>query len=63
MSLPEITGNLNGRRILVTGASADSDIGLSISARLAERGAQLVLVGRRKRNLPSRNAICACRST
>ncbi len=47
MSEPEPTGPLAGRRILITGASADSDIGLGIASRLAADGARLVLVGRR----------------
>lgn len=38
---------LEGRRILVTGASADSDIGRAICVALAGRGARLVLAGRR----------------
>ena len=42
-----MSADLAGRRILVTGASADSDIGLGIALKLAERGARLVLAGRR----------------
>mgnify|MGYP001805857353 CR=1 FL=1 len=38
---------LTGQRILVTGASADSDIGLAICRHLATAGARLVLTGRR----------------
>jgi len=38
---------LRGRRVLVTGASHDSEIGLSICLQLANEGASLVLVGRR----------------
>lgn len=40
--------DLAGRRILVTGASADSAIGFGICQELAERGASLVLLGRRQ---------------
>jgi 3-oxoacyl-[acyl-carrier protein] reductase len=40
-----------GRRILVTGASNDSDIGLAVCKRLASEGARLVLVGRRREML------------
>jgi NAD(P)-dependent dehydrogenase (short-subunit alcohol dehydrogenase family) len=47
MSISEPTGALAGRRILVTGGSVDSDIGLGIAMRLAADGAQLILVGRR----------------
>lgn len=39
--------DLTGRRILVTGASADSDIGRELCRALADLGAALVLVGRR----------------
>jgi 3-oxoacyl-[acyl-carrier protein] reductase len=42
-----VTTDLTGRRILVTGASFDSDIGFGIAQILAERGARLVLAGRR----------------
>jgi NAD(P)-dependent dehydrogenase (short-subunit alcohol dehydrogenase family) len=42
---------LLGKRILVTGASADSDIGLAICQCLAAAGAQLILVGRREAQL------------
>ncbi|MCK5575840.1 MAG: SDR family oxidoreductase [Sphingomonadales bacterium] len=41
----------DGKRILVTGASFDSDIGLEICRRLAGDGADLVLVGRREEAL------------
>lgn len=47
MAQTEPTGALAGRRILVTGASVDSDIGLGIATRLAGDGASLILVGRR----------------
>jgi NAD(P)-dependent dehydrogenase (short-subunit alcohol dehydrogenase family) len=43
--------SLAGRRILVTGASADSAIGLAICTQLAELGAELILVGRRAEQL------------
>lgn len=39
--------DMTGRRILVTGASDDSDIGRSLCVTLADLGARLVLVGRR----------------
>src|SRR5690606_1186203 len=39
--------DLTGRRVLVTGASADSDIGRGICVTLAGLGARLVLTGRR----------------
>lgn len=39
--------SLAGKRIVVTGASYDSDIGLAICKLLAANGAKLVLVGRR----------------
>ena len=48
--------DLSGRRILVTGASADSDIGFGIAAKLAERGARLVLAGRRADELEATRA-------
>lgn len=38
---------LTHKRYLITGASADSDIGLAICQALAKQGAELVLVGRR----------------
>lgn len=40
--------SLDKKRILVTGASADSAIGFAICALLADLGASLVLVGRRE---------------
>jgi len=43
-----VAGRLQGRRILVTGASADSAIGLGICRELAQEGALLVLMGRRQ---------------
>lgn len=39
------------RRVMVTGASADSDIGLAICKELDAQGLQLILVGRRKKAL------------
>lgn len=39
--------DLTGRRILVTGASDDSDIGRALCVTLADLGARLVLAGRR----------------
>lgn len=48
--------DLSGRRILVTGASADSDIGLAICRMLAGLGARLVLVGRRVEPLEATRA-------
>lgn len=39
--------DLTGRRILVTGASDDSDIGRALCVTLADLGARLVLTGRR----------------
>lgn len=39
--------DLTGRRILVTGASDDSDIGCALCVTLADLGARLVLSGRR----------------
>lgn len=48
--------DLSGRRILVTGASADSDIGLAICRMLAGLGARLTLVGRRAEQLEATRA-------
>lgn len=48
--------DLTGRRILVTGASADSDIGRTICLTLADLGARLVLVGRRPEPLEATRA-------
>lgn len=45
MSAPSFP--LSGQHLLVTGASADSDIGRSLCQTLAARGARLMLVGRR----------------
>lgn len=42
---------LRNKRYLVTGASADSDIGLAICKNLTSQGAELVLVGRREDSL------------
>jgi 3-oxoacyl-[acyl-carrier protein] reductase len=42
---------LSGKRFIVTGASADSDIGLAICTELASAGAELILVGRRAEQL------------
>lgn len=52
--------NLSGRRILVAGASADSDIGLAICRMLAGLGARLVLVGRRAEPLEATRAQLTC---
>ncbi|MBP2316233.1 SDR family NAD(P)-dependent oxidoreductase [Azospirillum soli] len=49
--------DLTGRRVLVTGASADSDIGLEVCRTLAELGARLVLVGRRTEALEATRAL------
>ena len=49
--------DLTGRRILVTGASADSDIGRTIAVTLAEQGARLVLAGRRAAALEETRAL------
>ncbi|HVJ52136.1 MAG TPA: SDR family oxidoreductase [Aliidongia sp.] len=55
--MAEVSGaDLSGRRILVTGASADSDIGFGIAKALAERGARLVLAGRRPEPLEAARA-------
>lgn len=51
-----MTASLEGRRILVTGASADSAIGLEICRQLAAQGASLVLVGRRIEQLEQTRA-------
>lgn len=48
--------DLSGRRVLVTGASADSDIGLAICRMLAGLGARLTLVGRRPEPLAATQA-------
>lgn len=48
--------DLSGRRILVTGASADSAIGLAIAVTLAGLGARLVLSGRRMAPLEAARA-------
>jgi len=49
--------DLTGRRILVTGASADSDIGRAIAVTLAGQGARLVLTGRRRDALEDTRAL------
>lgn len=43
--------SLANKRYLITGASADSDIGLAICQTLANAGANLLLVGRREESL------------
>ncbi|HYD64583.1 SDR family oxidoreductase [Azospirillum sp.] len=48
---------LTGRRILVTGASSDSDIGRALCLTLADLGARLVLVGRRREPLEETRAL------
>ncbi|MDB5366271.1 MAG: short-chain dehydrogenase [Rhodospirillales bacterium] len=48
--------DLSGRRILVTGASHDSDIGRAICVALAGLGATLVLAGRREDALQATRA-------
>jgi len=69
MTQTKPTGRLAGRRILVTGASVDSDIGLGIASQLANDGANLILVGRRAEALdaararltaPERHQIASC---
>lgn len=49
--------DLTGRRILVTGASSDSDIGRELCRTLADLGAQLILVGRRTDALEATRAL------
>lgn len=49
--------DLTGRRILVTGASDDSDIGRTLCVTLADLGARLVLVGRRSDALERTRAL------
>ena len=49
--------DFHGKRIVVTGASFDSDIGLAICKRLAILGAELVLVGRREDALEKTRAM------
>lgn len=49
--------DLTDRRILVTGASADSDIGRTLCLTLADLGARLVLVGRRFEPLEATRAL------
>ncbi|MGQ9371553.1 SDR family NAD(P)-dependent oxidoreductase [Azospirillum sp. A39] len=51
--------DLTGRRVLVTGASADSDIGREICVTLAGLGARLVLTGRRAEALEETRAALA----
>ncbi len=51
--------DLTGRRILVTGASADSDIGRELCRTLADLGARLTLVGRRAESLEATRALLA----
>ncbi len=50
---------LSGARVLLTGASADSDIGRSVALTLADLGARLVLVGRRADALETTRQNCA----
>lgn len=49
--------DLTGRRVLVTGASADSDIGRELCRTLAGLGARLALVGRRADALEETRAL------
>lgn len=49
--------DLTGRRILITGASADSDIGRELCISLAGLGARLLLVGRRSDSLEATRAL------
>lgn len=49
--------DLTGRRILLTGASVDSDIGRTIAVTLAGLGARLVLTGRRADALEGTRAL------
>lgn len=51
--------DLSGRRLLVTGASSDSDIGRTLCTTLAGLGAALVLVGRRPEPLEATRALLA----
>lgn len=51
--------DLTGRRVLVTGASSDSDIGRELCRTLAELGAALTLVGRRADALEATRALLA----
>ncbi len=51
--------DLTGRRVLVTGASADSDIGRELCRTLADLGAALTLVGRRADALEATRALLA----
>ncbi len=48
---PPAIGVLTGKRFIITGASADSEIGLAICTALACAGAELILVGRRAEQL------------
>lgn len=48
--------DLSGRRVLVTGASSDSDIGRTLCVTLADLGAALVLTGRRPEPLEETRA-------
>lgn len=49
--------DLSGRRILVTGASADSDVGRTLCLTLADLGAELILTGRRHEPLEETRAL------
>ncbi len=49
--------DLSGRHLLVTGASADSDIGRSLCLNLTDLGARLILVGRREAALAETRAL------
>ncbi|MCW2243742.1 SDR family NAD(P)-dependent oxidoreductase [Azospirillum canadense] len=51
--------DLTGRRVLVTGASVDSDIGRELCRTLADLGAALTLVGRRADALEATRALLA----
>jgi 3-oxoacyl-[acyl-carrier protein] reductase len=55
--------DLSGRRVLVTGASHDSDIGRTICVALAELGATLLLTGRREEQLEATRALLPRRDT
>jgi 3-oxoacyl-[acyl-carrier protein] reductase len=50
---------LDNRRILLTGASVDSDIGRTLALTLADLGARLILVGRRSDALEATRHQCA----